>query len=146
MKTPQKQKCSKCKLSKPLTQFRYDKRRGNHRKDCRACENAQKRNITPQQYYVFDFLKSHKCASCGERNPICLEFHHLKPSTKTSDIATLVKTRVSILKIKTEIDKCVVLCANCHRYETARHTKNYKFRLMYDSNYQNSYRKVTGLT
>lgn len=41
-----------------------------------------------------------------------LEFHHLDPSEKDPDYYSL---KIDFDKLKPELDKCVLLCANCHR-------------------------------
>jgi len=43
-----------------------------------------------------------------------LEFHHLKTNEKDFGISQKGYTR-SWVKVKKELDKCVMLCANCHR-------------------------------
>ena len=56
-----------------------------------------------------------KCALCGyERCSDALEFHHLDSSKKDFAISQGGLTR-SWEKTRTEIDKCVLVCANCHR-------------------------------
>ena len=54
------------------------------------------------------------CQNCGERHPGCLDFHHRDPSQKDFHIARLLD-RGSVAKVLAEIEKCDVLCANCHR-------------------------------
>lgn len=44
---------------------------------------------------------------------VALDFHHLNPSEKDLEVSLL--TRYSTKRVKDEIRKCVVLCANCHR-------------------------------
>ena len=56
------------------------------------------------------------CARCHMSDSRCLEFHHFRD--KTVAIAEAVYCGWSIKRIQQEIDKCVVLCANCHRIET----------------------------
>jgi len=56
-----------------------------------------------------------ECVRCGEDRPPCLDFHH--PGAKESDIATMVVDGYSRQSIREEIDRCIVLCANCHRIE-----------------------------
>ena len=53
-----------------------------------------------------------KCDRCSENHPACLEFHHLDASKKHKQIADL---RASPKKLKEELKKCIVLCANCHK-------------------------------
>ena len=43
-----------------------------------------------------------------------MDLHHLDPSQKDERVAQLAKSS-SYKKLQEEIDKCVVLCANCHR-------------------------------
>ena len=57
--------------------------------------------------------KGGKCIVCGYNRCItALEFHHLDPSEK--DFAIGGKT-IAWDKLKVELDKCVLVCANCHR-------------------------------
>ena len=59
--------------------------------------------------------KGGKCQECGYNNcNQALEFHHLDPTTKSFGISKEGQTR-SWKRVKDEIDKCVLLCANCHR-------------------------------
>ena len=59
------------------------------------------------------------CAICGYNNCIgALEFHHINPSQKEFGISVTGMTR-SWERIKAEVAKCVLLCANCHREVSA---------------------------
>lgn len=55
------------------------------------------------------------CERCGEGFPGALDFHH--PGTKEADISVLTNHGYSQERIITEIDRCDVLCANCHQKE-----------------------------
>jgi len=44
-----------------------------------------------------------------------LDFHHRDPSTKVMDIAEAQRHGWSIGRIQVEIEKCDIICANCHR-------------------------------
>jgi len=61
--------------------------------------------------------KGGKCADCDVEfdgnNYVIFDFHHLDPATKEADWNQLRKT--SVENIKKELDKCVLLCSNCHR-------------------------------
>lgn len=59
--------------------------------------------------------KGNKCQICGyDKCVAALEFHHIDPSIKTFGIASQGFTH-SWDYLKTELDKCALLCANCHR-------------------------------
>lgn len=63
------------------------------------------------------WLKQYKvekgCKYCPEKlPPRCLHFHHRDPKTKEFNISQSVK--VSWGKLKREVEKCDVVCANCH--------------------------------
>jgi hypothetical protein len=59
--------------------------------------------------------KGNKCEKCGYNKDIsALEFHHLDPSQKDFNISSRnLSSDWNV--IKTEVDKCIVVCANCHR-------------------------------
>lgn len=59
--------------------------------------------------------KGGRCSCCGYSRCIeALEFHHLDVSRKDFGISERGYTR-SWEKIREEIDKCILVCANCHR-------------------------------
>jgi hypothetical protein len=59
--------------------------------------------------------KGGKCQVCGYiKYPGGLDFHHLDPSEKEFGIGDKGYTR-SWEKVKDELDKCILVCANCHR-------------------------------
>lgn len=62
--------------------------------------------------------KGGKCFLCGYNKCIAaLEFHHLNPLQKDPNIvaSNMALTKQPIHILKSELDKCVLLCANCHR-------------------------------
>ena len=59
--------------------------------------------------------KGGKCVFCGyNKCNDALEFHHIDPSNKGFSLSVRGLTR-SWSKIKKELDKCILVCANCHR-------------------------------
>ncbi len=59
--------------------------------------------------------KGGKCQICGyKKYQGALELHHIKSSEKEFGIGDKGYTR-SWEKVKAELDKCILLCANCHR-------------------------------
>lgn len=55
------------------------------------------------------------CERCGETNPVCLEFHHLDESEKKYSVGRLISNTPSIETVMNEVEKCQLLCRNCHR-------------------------------
>ena len=134
-------KCSGCGQSLDLEAFNFKNRSsGKRQPHCRTCTRQQLRDhyLRNPAYYrkkarargsairadlrrrLLDYLRTHACVDCGEVDAVVLQFDHRERSTKSSDIATLFKRRAPWAKIMTEIDKCVVRCANCHQRRTAR--------------------------
>ncbi len=57
-----------------------------------------------------------KCHTCGCMfHPACFEFHHKDPTTKDRDPSKMLSW--SKERLYAELDKCILLCANCHRLE-----------------------------
>lgn len=63
--------------------------------------------------FIYDYLQTHPCSECGENDVRVLEFHHI--SGKDMAISAMVSDGYSLERIQAEINKSVVLCANCHR-------------------------------
>ncbi len=58
--------------------------------------------------------KGSKCTICGyKKSQRALSFHHIDPSKKEFSLSSESLSR-SWDRIKMEIDKCVLICANCH--------------------------------
>lgn len=65
------------------------------------------------------------CQSCGEDDPDCLDMHHRDPETKNPKLVGHGRRKnwqynLNLTELAEEIEKCDVLCANCHRKEEAR--------------------------
>lgn len=55
------------------------------------------------------------CIGCGyKRSVAALDFHHLDPAKKDFGLGMNGLTR-SWQKTKEELDKCILVCSNCHR-------------------------------
>lgn len=61
------------------------------------------------------FKKTLRCKKCGENHPATLDFHHKNSKEKDLGMGFMSYYGYSIERIKKEISKCIVLCANCHR-------------------------------
>ena len=108
--------CSKCGVEKPITEYHKNgfDRQGNqkYRGYCKECANKRE---TERYWEKRAFIDAQRkcCAKCGETRSYVLDFHHIDPSEKSFTIGTLRKGSEEALQ--KEIDKCVCLCANCHR-------------------------------
>jgi hypothetical protein len=60
------------------------------------------------------FKRTLKCAKCGFSHPAALDFHHIDPSEKEGIVSKFNKNG-QYKKAMKEIEKCIVLCSNCHR-------------------------------
>lgn len=74
-------------------------------------DKASVRNKTFQLWFR-KFKTTLKCNRCEENHPSCLQFHHTS-NDKEECVSRLV-AKGCMSKILTEIQKCEVLCANCH--------------------------------
>ncbi len=84
---------------------------------------AQKRQMQMKREKVIEFLSNNPCEICGEPDPVVLEFDHIDPLTKHKTVARMVGGGTySLDSVFREIEKCRVLCANCHRRHT--HAQN----------------------
>lgn len=77
-------------------------------------KKSKAQRIREAKAHILNIKLKSPCADCGYSNPICLQFHHVDPSTKTATIARLLALGMTIEKIDEEIAKCIILCANCH--------------------------------
>ena len=63
-----------------------------------------------------------RCAGCGYSNCVeALEFHHINPDEKETHWGRINGSIISWKRIVTEIQKCVMLCSNCHKEVHAGH-------------------------
>ena len=96
-----------------LTEYVYVESAKRYR--CVKCRSnaVQKRRDKTKEILVQ--YKGGKCEVCGYDKCLgALEFHHLNPEEKDFGIGAKGYTR-SIEKNKQEVDKCILVCANCHR-------------------------------
>ncbi len=63
--------------------------------------------------WFLEYKKTLCCKKCGDKRHYVLEFHHL--GSKEDSVAEMMQRGVKIARVKEEIAKCEVLCANCHR-------------------------------
>ena len=78
-------------------------------KNKRFAENRRK--------WLVDYKKTLKCVRCYESHPATLTFHHRNNAEKSFEIGNAVALGVGLKRLLAEIEKCEVLCANCHAKE-----------------------------
>ena len=104
--------CTKCNKTKELKDF-YKKSNRVH-SFCKECFNNYCINRWKERKKKAVEYKGGKCSSCGyNKYPDVLEFHHRDAETKEFDWKKL--RQMSWDKVTKELDKCDMLCANCHR-------------------------------
>lgn len=107
--------CPRCKKDCHFEEF-YSRRGKPHSSVyCKKCTSDQSlermRNLKEQMVNY----KGGECNRCGYKKYIgALEFHHLDPNEKDFNISHLRYYSFGD-KIKNELDKCILVCANCHR-------------------------------
>ena len=83
---------------------------------CGKCQNSKNKSLLVSVKLELIEYKGNKCQICGyDKCDSALEFHHLNPKEKDNHISKMIQTRVDIDIIKKEVDKCILVCANCHR-------------------------------
>jgi hypothetical protein len=61
-----------------------------------------------------EFKKSLCCERCRENHPATLTFHHKSGFVKEFELVSASRWKASRKRLLAEIEKCEVLCANCH--------------------------------
>lgn len=141
-------KCSKCGLTKSLSEFYRRKRtprKGEYYDRCRECykirgriyyhqnrERQLKLALKRKARYVLErkaFLakfKNKPCKDCGKiYSPWIMDFDHRDGKTKIGSISNLIfRSLLKFDKIREEIEKCDLVCANCHRDRTYKRLHN----------------------
>lgn len=131
-------RCARCREDKPTSEFGWKNQvKGWRTSYCRPCVAANSRDhyeankaayvtrnrrTTLQRRgertnWLLEYFVSHPCVDCGETDPLVLDFDHLRDKEFSVGHALRERPWKSILA---EIEKCEVVCANCHRRRTAR--------------------------
>lgn len=128
--------CTQCKKEKSFSEFsERPRQKSGYRSACKECtnmmnrksyQNTKYRTMEDRKKRCSNYVKKIReevnllkhnlgCFLCHENDPVCLDFHHKNPKDKTHSISWMMSAHKSIEKIKIEIEKCVVVCSNCHR-------------------------------
>lgn len=122
--------CPTCKTDKPLDEFSWRSKPKNQRAPhCKVCYAAKRRETyqrnkaqiiaknyerTKNTYAKYkQWKETLSCSLCPEDDECTIELHHLDPSKKDFNVSELA-WRGAWKKLMEEVDKCIVVCGNCH--------------------------------
>jgi hypothetical protein len=78
--------------------------------------------------YVANYFATHCCTDCGERDPFVLTFDHVR-GMKRANVSDMVRDGLGLETLKAEIEKCDVVCYNCHSLRTQERSGSYRWRM-----------------
>lgn len=128
-------RCTKCGIEKSEDEFGFkSKAKGIRSSWCKDCHSAYTReHYTNNKQYYFDkndrhtsrireMVKEKKnvpCTDCGGRFPFpVMDFDHLDGTEKLFNVSRGAGYAAGFAKTLREIEKCEVVCSNCHRMRT----------------------------
>ena len=131
--------CKKCAKEFPNTiEFFKTYKKGYLRSECRSCWNLGKEARAKKYYHewMHNLIPQHlgmgkiMCLRCGyDRSIVAIEFHHSDPNKKERLVSDLVRTvspwGINKHKVLEEVDKCEIICSNCHQEEHFRGGNNH---------------------
>jgi hypothetical protein len=81
-----------------------------------------KQSAADRRAFVHAYKLEKGCADCGyNKHPAALDFDHLPGTVKVRDIKS--GAQLGWKALLEEIEKCQVVCSNCHRIRTAERRK-----------------------
>lgn len=107
--------CPKCKIEKERTEFYVRRGKEGQSVYCKRCTN----DVAVERQRLFKAkcieYKGGCCVECGyAKCNAALEFHHTDPTQKDFNISHFKLTTFDD-RVKKELDKCILICSNCHR-------------------------------
>lgn len=117
-----KKYCPKCDAVKPISEFYVRTNRNDITSYCKKCSNEYHTKRVKEVKLKMVNYKGGQCNDCGltieDSHYNVFDFHHLNPNEKGLNFDRIKYQKWD--KIKIELDKCVLLCANCHRLRHAK--------------------------
>lgn len=127
-------RCTRCKATKADEEFARNRNKADGKQSyCRACHSEMCRKGYPRYkaridarnarvrrentLWLLRYKMSHPCVDCGNADFRVLEFDH--EGDKVMNVANMLHECWSLERIRREVAKCRVRCANCHRIKTA---------------------------
>lgn len=102
-----------------IEKIRKSRREWYYRNKGKQRVYKNKRDLEIRDWFK-DLKSSLKCNRCSEQDVCTLDFHHIDPAKKDRAVGQTFANGWSKERILKEIEKCEVLCSNCHRKEHAR--------------------------
>ena len=91
-------------------------RRNYYNRNAESEKTRTKDRVRQLRTWFKEYKQGLSCSVCGESNPWCLDFHHRDPKTKDANPSAMIDQKGwGIERIMEELEKCDVLCSNCHR-------------------------------
>ena len=91
--------------------------------ECKKCRSSRQNYLYIKYKQEAVDYKGGECVKCGYNKCLMsLDFHHIDPSTKSPDWKKM--RHRPLRKIKDELDKCILVCRNCHGEIHAELSKN----------------------
>lgn len=77
---------------------------------------------------VQSFRNERGCEECGEKHPAVLDLHHRDPTSKHPrlKVGSRAWRTMRVSDIEAELEKCDVLCSNCHRIRESERRQRQK--------------------
>lgn len=109
--------CKPCQRQYSRTHYAQHAHQHNHRRYAN-----QKRYRRRNRQRLWEYLRGKSCVDCGNRDPIVLEFDHVR-GDKIANLSEMVSNGFPWRHVAAELEKCDIRCANCHRRRTAYQLK-----------------------
>lgn len=107
--------CPRCKKDILTSNFYQRRGKSNSSTYCKSCTSDQTLERMRDLKCQMINYKGGKCSKCGyKKYQGALEFHHLDPKEKDFNPSSLKRYKFNEL-VKSELDKCILVCSNCHR-------------------------------
>ena len=99
-----------------MSEYPKNRRINEHKYRVSAHGRAQSAKYARQRREWVNKLKQEPCMDCGGKfPPECMDFDHVR-GEKTESVASMRTWRMD--RVLAEIEKCELICANCHRIRT----------------------------
>jgi len=90
-----------------------------HYAENKSCYLFRNRQVWGKKQKLVEELKTEPCLDCGVEYPVCaMDFDHRPGEKKVANISEMIRGHYSMKILQEEIEKCDLVCSNCHRIRT----------------------------